>query len=196
MGSDSKKKFHLAAACCNTDTMDSIVPRLDHARLQVNKRLGLKQHSHDGRHSYFQISFTCFSRILFCCLLLFAFVLLSCALIKLPMNFIFTSNANIMTAASAATRCSHEIYPGGRVPRPSGANVVVIADVHGDMKHFLAALVAANVVDKTPPHAWRKGNKDVLVLLGDLNDRGPDTNIVLEAVHQWMKESMNNGGRE
>ena len=111
------------------------------------------------------------------------------------MMFIFTSNANITTAASAATRCSHEIYPVGRVPRPFGANVVVIADVHGDMKHFLAALVAANVVDKTPPHAWRKGNKDVLVLLGDLNDRGPDTKIVLEAVHQWTKESMNNGGR-
>lgn len=78
-----------------------------------------------------------------------------------------------------------------RIQRMDGARVVAIGDVHGDILNFFRALRASRVVDEH--FHWRAG-ADVLVLLGDLVERGSGTKEVLEAVQNLVVEANNVGG--
>lgn len=64
---------------------------------------------------------------------------------------------------------------------PEGTpSVFAIADIHGDYKRALAALVHAGVVNTSGE--WTAGNA-TLVQTGDIVDRGPDTRML----YAWMR---------
>jgi predicted MPP superfamily phosphohydrolase len=180
--------------------------RLDHARSQVTKKLGF----HRGRtesdirdtsillplHSSRRVG-----AVLLCC---FFFSFLFSLLLLFPAFFNNFQLPSFLSSPSSTPnninnghnfQCTDQIFHHGRILRPANARVVVIPDVHGDVIHFRQALIAAELVDEAPPYSWRRGCHDILVLLGDLVDRGPDTKQVLESVIRWSKEAKMNGGR-
>lgn len=66
------------------------------------------------------------------------------------------------------------------------ARIVAVADPHADLRRLTAALHAAGVVDGGG--AWAGGDADV-VLVGDLVDRGPASQAVLELAMRLEQES-------
>jgi len=70
--------------------------------------------------------------------------------------------------------------------------VVAIGDLHGDYENYLATLVAAGVVDKKGK--WIGGNTH-LVQTGDVPDRGPDTQKIIEHLTKLDKQAQRKGGR-
>ena len=79
-----------------------------------------------------------------------------------------------------------------RVPQPVNARVVAIGGVHGDL--IAATLKAAQLVDER--YRWSAG-RDILVLTGDLVERGADTKSVLRLLYvrkrgqrgRWQSDS-------
>ncbi|MEL7298100.1 MAG: metallophosphoesterase [Pseudomonadota bacterium] len=75
--------------------------------------------------------------------------------------------------------------------RDGVARVVVVGDVHGDYKQFVRILRDIGVIDKRT--RWR-GGKTHLVQIGDLPDRGPDTDRVIRMLKRLEKEAERAGG--
>jgi len=76
-------------------------------------------------------------------------------------------------------------------------DIFALGDVHGDFERMVALLGAAGIV-KAPakPEAleWHAG-KSVLVITGDMIDKGPDSLSVLRAVKRLEGEAARAGGR-
>jgi len=70
--------------------------------------------------------------------------------------------------------------------------VVAIGDLHGDYDNYMAALVAAGLVDKKGK--WIAGNTH-FVQTGDIPDRGPDTRKIIEHITKLGKQAERKGGR-
>jgi hypothetical protein len=70
--------------------------------------------------------------------------------------------------------------------------VVAIGDLHGDYDNYMAALVAAGLVDKKGK--WIAGNTH-FVQTGDIPDRGPDTRKIIEHITKLGKQAERQGGR-
>lgn len=70
--------------------------------------------------------------------------------------------------------------------------VVAIGDIHGDYENFLKVLQEANVVN-------RRGNwiasETHLVQLGDVPDRGPDTDKAIALLQKLEKQAERDGGK-
>jgi hypothetical protein len=162
--------------------------RFDHARAQAKKKLNLHQHTH----------LSTFKHGPWACLLLLLLasssLLLLLLLPTLPRRFwSYSPLSSYFSSSSLYSTCNTNTFPQGRVLRPPGSRVVVVADVHGDLERLTSTLLAVELIDQE--HHWRSNNRDVLVLLGDLVDRGPDTKQVLESVMQWSREAKENGGQ-
>ena len=69
--------------------------------------------------------------------------------------------------------------------------VVAIGDLHGDLRGFLALTQSAGLTDAKGK--WTGGNS-VLVQLGDVPDRGPDTRKILDLLMDLQKEALQAGG--
>ena len=69
--------------------------------------------------------------------------------------------------------------------------VVAIGDLHGDLRGFLSLLQSAGLTDAKGK--WTGGNS-VLVQLGDVPDRGPDTRKILDLLMDLQKEAVQAGG--
>ncbi|MEM9530073.1 MAG: metallophosphoesterase [Pseudomonadota bacterium] len=69
--------------------------------------------------------------------------------------------------------------------------IVVVGDVHGDYEQFVAALREAGLVDKK--NRWRGGNTH-LVQIGDVPDRGPDTDKAIELLKKLERQARKDGG--
>jgi hypothetical protein len=77
------------------------------------------------------------------------------------------------------------------------ADILAVGDIHGDDERFLALLVGAGVVErgKTPDElSWRAG-KSVLVLTGDLVDKGTHSLAVIRLVQKLEASAAAAGGR-
>ena len=70
--------------------------------------------------------------------------------------------------------------------------IVAIGDVHGDLDALLRILIGSQVFDGTA--AWMAPST-LVVLIGDLNDRGPDSTSVVSFVMRLQQEAEANGGR-
>jgi hypothetical protein len=70
--------------------------------------------------------------------------------------------------------------------------VVAIGDIHGDYDNYMAVLKAAGLVDKKGKWA---GGKTHLVQTGDIPDRGPDTQKIIEHITKLAKQAKRKGGR-
>lgn len=69
--------------------------------------------------------------------------------------------------------------------------IVAVGDVHGNLDEFTVILQKAELIDGTK--RWT-GGRSVLVLLGDLIDRGPRSRDVLDFAMTLQKEAQDRGG--
>jgi hypothetical protein len=84
------------------------------------------------------------------------------------------------------------LIPGPIRAEPAPARIVAVGDIHGDHDAWLAIVRAAGLIDAKGRWA---GGQTVLVQLGDVVDRGPDS---LDTIHHLMKlqrEAPRKGGR-
>ena len=72
------------------------------------------------------------------------------------------------------------------------SRVVAIGDVHGDYENFVATLREAELINRR--RNWIGGTAH-LVQVGDLPDRGPDTDKVIELVKKLERQAEEDGGR-
>jgi hypothetical protein len=70
--------------------------------------------------------------------------------------------------------------------------VVAIGDIHGDYDNFLKALKEANVVNRRGN--WIAGETH-LVQLGDVPDRGPDTDKAIALLQKLERQAERDGGK-
>jgi hypothetical protein len=70
--------------------------------------------------------------------------------------------------------------------------IVAIGDLHGDYDNYIATLQAAGLVDKK--EKW-SGGKTHFVQTGDIPDRGPDTQRIIEHIRKLGKQAKRKGGR-
>ena len=70
--------------------------------------------------------------------------------------------------------------------------IVAIGDIHGDYENYIATLKAAGLVDKK--EKW-SGGETHLVQTGDIPDRGPDTQKIIEHLENLEKQAERKGGR-
>jgi hypothetical protein len=71
-------------------------------------------------------------------------------------------------------------------------NVVAIGDIHGDLEALLTILRQRKLIDVDGN--WT-GGKTNLVMLGDLNDRGPDTRVIMDLLMNLEKQAPGSGGK-
>ena len=73
----------------------------------------------------------------------------------------------------------------------SVARIVAVGDIHGDYENFVKVLTAAGLID-------RRGNWAAddthFVQLGDLPDRGPDTDEIIKHMKQLERQAKRRGG--
>lgn len=72
------------------------------------------------------------------------------------------------------------------------ARIVAVGDLHGDYQAWMEIARAAGVVDAAGH--W-SGGKTVLVQLGDVADRGPDSLKIIRNLQQLAAEAPSGGGR-
>jgi hypothetical protein len=70
--------------------------------------------------------------------------------------------------------------------------IVAIGDLHGDYDNYIATLTAAGLIDKKGK--W-SGGKTHFVQTGDIPDRGPDTQKIIEHIRKLGKQAKKKGGR-
>lgn len=78
------------------------------------------------------------------------------------------------------------------IPAARAERVVAIGDIHGDYDAYVAILTEAGLVDDRL--RWRGGDT-VLVQLGDVPDRGPDSRKILDHLMRLEKQAKRRGGR-
>jgi hypothetical protein len=69
--------------------------------------------------------------------------------------------------------------------------IVAVGDVHGDYDNYIAVLRAAGLVDKKGK--WSGGSTH-FVQTGDVPDRGPDTQEIIEHLSKLKKQAQRKGG--
>lgn len=80
-------------------------------------------------------------------------------------------------------------------PSPAVAEsrrIIAVGDLHGDWAAWQAIARAAGLLD--PENRW-SGGKTVLVQMGDIVDRGPDSLKIIEHLQQLQREAPRSGGK-
>jgi hypothetical protein len=90
--------------------------------------------------------------------------------------------AAIALASCASAQASDSATP----------TVVAVGDLHGDYEAYAAILGEAGLIDARGK--WT-GGKTILVQLGDVPDRGPDTRKIVERLMKLEKAAKKKGGR-
>lgn len=83
---------------------------------------------------------------------------------------------------------------GGVAAAPSAQpqRILAVGDLHGDYKAWLDIARAARLIDSSGHWA---GGKTILVQLGDVTDRGPDSLKIIRSLQQLQAEAPRAGGR-
>ena len=82
--------------------------------------------------------------------------------------------------------------PSSDAPAASPSRIVAVGDLHGDLDNALATLELAGVVDGSG--SW-SGGETVLVQMGDVTDRGPDSRALMDMLRRLEIEAPQAGGR-
>ncbi|MFL6829645.1 MAG: metallophosphoesterase [Sphingomicrobium sp.] len=77
-------------------------------------------------------------------------------------------------------------------PAPPAPRIIAVGDLHGDYDAWLAIARAAGLVD--PGGHWM-GGRTILVQLGDVTDRAPDSLKIIRSLQQLQGEAPRAGGR-
>jgi hypothetical protein len=70
--------------------------------------------------------------------------------------------------------------------------IIAVGDLHGDYQAWIAIARAAGLIDARDHWA---GGKTILVQLGDVTDRGPDSLKIVRSLQQLQKEASRAGGQ-
>ena len=81
------------------------------------------------------------------------------------------------------------LWVPGSIAEP---RLVAIGDAHGDFQQFVDLLKSANLLDRR--NRW-SGEDAILVQLGDLPDRGPDTRKIMDLLIKLEKAAARKGGQ-
>ena len=83
---------------------------------------------------------------------------------------------------------------GGVTAAPSSQlqRIVAVGDLHGDYQAWLDIARAARLIDASGHWA---GRKTILVQLGDVTDRGPDSLKIIRSLQQLQREAPRAGGK-
>lgn len=84
------------------------------------------------------------------------------------------------------------LVPGATQAKPPPARIVAVGDLHGDYDAWAAIAQAAGVTDTRG--RWT-GGATVLVQMGDVADRGPDTLKIIRQLMKLQREASKRGGR-
>ncbi len=84
------------------------------------------------------------------------------------------------------------LFHGASEAKPAPARIVAIGDIHGDNDAWLAIARAAGLIDAKGHWA---GGQTVLVQLGDVVDRGPDSLKTIRHLMKLQREAPRSGGR-
>ena len=74
----------------------------------------------------------------------------------------------------------------------SPQRIIAVGDLHGDYQAWLAIARAAGVMDGA--NHW-SGGKTILVQMGDITDREPDSLLIIRSLQQLQKEAPRKGGK-
>ncbi len=74
----------------------------------------------------------------------------------------------------------------------SRERVIAVGDVHGDYEAMIASLIERGLIDARGK--WI-GGKAQLVMMGDLNDRGPGTRPIMDFLMRLEKDAAGKGGK-
>jgi hypothetical protein len=75
---------------------------------------------------------------------------------------------------------------------PAPQRIVAVGDLHGDFQAWQTIARAAGIMD---PRGHWAGGKTILVQLGDVADRGPDSLKIVRSLQQLQREAPRKGGR-
>lgn len=84
------------------------------------------------------------------------------------------------------------LFPGATQAKPAPDRIVAVGDLHGDYDAWAAIARAAGLVD--PKGHWA-GSSTVLVQMGDVVDRGPDSLKIIRQLMKLQREAPNHGGK-
>jgi len=84
------------------------------------------------------------------------------------------------------------LMPGAATARPDPARIVAVGDLHGDYDAWEAIARAAGLVDAKG--RW-SGGSTVLVQMGDVADRGPDSLKIIRQLMKLQREARGKGGQ-
>ena len=84
------------------------------------------------------------------------------------------------------------LIPGAMQAKPATARIVAVGDLHGDYDAWAAIARAAGLVDAKG--RWAGGGA-VLVQMGDVADRGPDSLKIIRHLMKLQREAAGRGGR-
>ncbi len=84
------------------------------------------------------------------------------------------------------------LIPGATLAKPAPARIVAVGDLHGDYEAWTAIAGAAGLVDARGRWA---GGSAVLVQMGDVADRGPDSLKIIRHLMKLQREAPGRGGK-
>ena len=76
--------------------------------------------------------------------------------------------------------------------QPAAGRSVAVGVIHGDYDHFVEVLRFSRIIDE---NGGRTGGNSTLVQLGDLPDRGPDTDKAIALLRQLERQARRAGGQ-
>jgi hypothetical protein len=77
-------------------------------------------------------------------------------------------------------------------PSSQPQRIVAVGDLHGDYDAWIAIARAAGLID--PSGRWA-GGKTILVQLGDVTDREPDSLRIIRSLQQLQRQALHSGGK-
>ncbi len=83
-------------------------------------------------------------------------------------------------------------FPATVAAQPAAPRIVAVADLHGDYAAWLDIARDAGLIDSASHWA---GGRTILVQLGDISDRGPDTLLIIRHLQQLEAEAPKAGGK-
>eukprot|EP01065_Artemidia_motanka_P036047 TRINITY_DN4394_c0_g3_i1.p1 TRINITY_DN4394_c0_g3~~TRINITY_DN4394_c0_g3_i1.p1 ORF type:complete len:426 (+),score=123.87 TRINITY_DN4394_c0_g3_i1:61-1338(+) len=102
-----------------------------------------------------------------------------------------------LAVAASALGSQAPLPPSSREPPP---RIVAVGDLHGDLRQAIAALTLAKLVSVTlhgqggPEGVHWSGGRAVLVQIGDLVDKGPDSTALVIFFERLRAEARSAGG--
>lgn len=102
-----------------------------------------------------------------------------------------TSPSRLLLAIAALFLCTPVLGSDASMEREAPRRIIAIGDLHGDYEAYLDIIQAAGL--SNAKGSW-KGGHAILVQMGDVPDRGPDTLKIIVHLQKLQKAAARKGG--